>query len=89
MAASLFVLIKKCFNIYVADNQYVYLSHCFICLLPVHLYHEVLQLLKKASCDICLLQSERVEGEKYILAYESVDDKIPHKPGTVRAKVYR
>ncbi|XP_041351974.1 uncharacterized protein LOC121370654 isoform X2 [Gigantopelta aegis] len=53
----------------------------------VHLYHEVLQMLKKAACDICLLQSERVEGEKYILTYESIDDRIPHKPGTVRAKV--
>ncbi|ESO87743.1 hypothetical protein LOTGIDRAFT_234975 [Lottia gigantea] len=42
----------------------------------VYQYHELQQLLRKDCCEIVLLQSERIEGEKYILSYQSVDYKL-------------
>ncbi|XP_067681261.1 uncharacterized protein [Haliotis asinina] len=52
----------------------------------VYLYHEVHQILKKESCDFCVIQSERIEGEKYILVYQSVEwETTPPKDDTLRA----
>ncbi|XP_046370005.1 uncharacterized protein LOC124144554 isoform X4 [Haliotis rufescens] len=52
----------------------------------VYLYHEVHQILKKESCDFCIVQSERIEGEKHILVYQSVDwATTPPRGDTVRA----
>ena len=45
-----------------------------ICLtVLVHMYHEVSQLFRKEPRDFCILQSERIEGVKYLISLQSVD----------------
>lgn len=57
-------------------------------MLAVYLYQEVLQLLRKECCDVCVLQGERVEGAKYVLAYTSVDHpQAPTVDGVIRGQV--
>ncbi|KAK6182597.1 hypothetical protein SNE40_010246 [Patella caerulea] len=47
----------------------------------VYQYHEVQQLLRKDCCEMCVLQSERKDGEKYTLSYQTVDYKIAEPSG--------
>ncbi|XP_035825709.1 uncharacterized protein LOC101845400 isoform X2 [Aplysia californica] len=55
----------------------------------VYFYHESQQFLMKSSCDMCVLQGERQEGDKYILTYSSIEhDKSPPQPGTLRARFH-
>ena len=37
------------------------------------MYHEVSQLFRKEPRDFCILQSERIEGVKYLISLQSVD----------------
>ena len=54
----------------------------------VHMYHEVSQLFRKEPRDFCVLQSERIEGVKYLISLQSVDwFECPESEDTPRAKV--
>lgn len=60
----------------------------FVVSVLVYFYHEILQLFRKDSCDFCVLQSERVDGDKFVLSLQSIDSlDAPPKNGTVRGKV--
>lgn len=54
----------------------------------VYYYHEVLQLFKKECYDMVVMQSERVDGDKYLIAMESEERQGVTSPdGTFRVKV--
>lgn len=54
----------------------------------VYLYHESVQFLAKETYDLCILQGERQEGEKYILTYSSIENsRCEPRPDTTRAKL--
>lgn len=54
----------------------------------VYYYHEVLQLFKKECYDMVVMQSEKVDGDKYLIAMQS-DNKheVTSPEGTFRVKV--
>lgn len=55
----------------------------------VHATHEVSQLLRKDVRDFCILQRSEMEGDKYVVAFRSVNPaECPLVEGVVRAKVY-
>ena len=53
------------------------------------MYHEVSQLFKKESRDFCVLQSEKVDGDKYIISLCSVGwpTSASSGEGTIRGQV--
>lgn len=54
----------------------------------VYLYHEVSQLFKKEARDFCILQSERIEGTKFVISMRSVGwPGCSETSSTVRGKV--
>lgn len=54
----------------------------------VYYYHEVLQLFKKECYDMVVMQSEKVDGEKYLISMQSEDRQGVTSPdGTLRVKV--
>ncbi len=63
---------------------------CLFCslLIPVYMRHEVSQLFRKEPRDFCILQSERIEGVKYLISLQSVDwDSCPESENVPMAKV--
>ena len=63
---------------------YAHAFHIF----PVYYYHEVLQLFKKECYDMVVMQSEKVDGEKYLISMQSEDRQGVTSPdGTLRVKV--
>ena len=68
---------------------FVLFHQCIVYLIVlVHMYHEVSQLFRKEPRDFCILQSERIEGVKYLISLQSVDwHKCPEAEDVPRAKV--
>ena len=57
-------------------------------LFSVYYYHEVLQLFKKECYDMVVMQSEKVDGDKYLMSMQSEDKQGVSSPdGTLRVKV--
>jgi len=55
----------------------------------VYYFHESHQFMSKTSCDMCALQGEREEGDKFVLTYSHIKhDKCPPSSGVTRAKFY-
>jgi len=42
---------------------------------------------KKESFDFSVLQNERIDGDKYVLAMQSVESGVPTPTGTERVQV--
>ena len=56
--------------------------------LAVYLYHEVSQLFRKETRDFCVLQTEQIEGVKYIISIRSVTyPGCPETEDTIRGRV--
>ncbi|XP_060076342.1 uncharacterized protein LOC132555972 [Ylistrum balloti] len=53
----------------------------------VYFYHELVYMFKKECFDFCVLQNERMDGEKYVLAMQSVDNGLPVPNGTERVQM--
>ncbi|KAG1654461.1 StAR-related lipid transfer protein 9 [Nymphon striatum] len=54
----------------------------------LHMYHESSSLLKKESQDFCILQTERIEGNKMVIALQSVEyENCPLMHGVLRGMV--
>lgn len=53
----------------------------------VYFYHEHVYMFKKECFDFCVLQNERVDGEKFIMAMQSVDNGLPVPAGTERIQM--
>ncbi|OWF38417.1 uncharacterized protein LOC110466326 [Mizuhopecten yessoensis] len=53
----------------------------------VYFYHELVYRFKKECFDFCVLQNERMDGEKYVIAMQSVDNGLPVPSGTERVQM--
>ncbi|XP_033735563.1 uncharacterized protein LOC117324057 [Pecten maximus] len=53
----------------------------------VYFYHELVYMFKKECFDFCVLQNERMDGEKYVIAMQSVDNGLPVPSGTERVQM--
>ncbi|XP_052106434.1 uncharacterized protein LOC127738975 [Mytilus californianus] len=54
----------------------------------VYFYHEVINMFKKSCYDFCVLQTERQDGDKFVLANSSVEYGLPVPVGVQRAQMY-
>ncbi|KAL5008090.1 hypothetical protein ScPMuIL_013671 [Solemya velum] len=63
------------------------LSNMSSSLKTVHCQYEVQQLFRKESWDVCVLQTERVDGDRYILAMQSIHDVQKKTKRITRAQV--
>lgn len=54
----------------------------------VYYYHEVINLFRKSCYDFCVLQTERQDGDKYVLANASVDNGLPVPVGVQRSQMF-
>ncbi|XP_069117684.1 stAR-related lipid transfer protein 9-like isoform X2 [Argopecten irradians] len=53
----------------------------------VYFYHELVYMFKKECFDFCVLQNERMDGEKFVIAMQSVDYGLPVPSGTERVQM--
>ncbi|XP_076100124.1 uncharacterized protein LOC143069394 [Mytilus galloprovincialis] len=53
----------------------------------VYFYHEVINMFKKSCYDFCVLQTERQDGDKFVLANSSIENRLPIPVGVQRAQM--